>query len=251
MTLDRLRSLSGFQAGLEQAAGQRVEVPVSPYPKLVGCVFGNPTVPTSTGVYYSMHPVDVGGSEGEGNPGVLSVDTSRSFLAYVIGPKAPVAGDSLACWFLGNRWVAERLSRQATGVFLPGCPCTSVPRTLQVSVSKPNSNGHIFHPATLQYYSPVPSQFSSLALGSFAFLSTTSFTDDFSANPFWYLFGCFQGYYALSRVYPGSSTGPAFRDSVRYKWLIGFTGNTCSPFLLSNGVIFSGGDASCVVTMSE
>jgi hypothetical protein len=45
--------------------------------------------------------------------------------------------------------------------------------------------------------------------------------------------------------------GSPYRDTIRYRWLAGYAGNTCSPFLLSNGQIFSGGDASGVVTISE
>jgi hypothetical protein len=251
MTPDRFRAAAARQTELERAAGQRVETTGSSYPKLVGSVFGNPTVPTSTGAYFSVHPVDVAGTEGEGSPGTLLVDTSRSLLVYVIGSKAPAAGDYLVCRFVGHRWVAERFAKTPPGVLIPGCPCASVPRTLQMSVSNPNLNNRIFQPATLQYYSPVPPQFSALALGSFAFLSTTSFTDDLSTSPFWYYFTCFQGSYALTRVYPKTGTGQPFRDSIRYRWSVVAPGNSCSPFLLNNGTIYTGGNPACVVTISE
>ena len=251
MTPDRLRTLADLQTWLARTVDQEFDTTVSPYPKLVGCVFGNPQVPTSTGVYFSVNPVDITGLETEGEPGIESVDTSRSLLTYVVGSKVPVAGDYLICSFTGNRWVAERMAKQPTGVFIPGCPCVSIPQTLHMSVSKPTSNYGIFQNCSLQLFNPVPSQFTMLSLGTFAFLSTTSFTDQFSTNPFWYYFSCYQGYYALSRVYAKTNSGPAYVDSIRYRWLAGFFGNTCSPFLLSSGSIFSGGDASCVVTISE
>jgi hypothetical protein len=225
--------------------------PISGSPAVVGCVFGNPTLPTLTGEFFSINPVDITGAEIEGRPGTLSTDTSRSWLVYVVGSKAPTAGDYLVCHFTGNRWVAERTNRGPSGQFIPGCPCASVPSTLTMSVSKPLSNYQIFHNCTLQYYSPVASDYAKLALGSFAWLSTETFTDQFSTNPFRYYFSCYQGYYALSRVYAKTNAGPAYVDSIRYRWLAGFFGNTCAPFLLTSGSIFSGGDASCIVTISE
>jgi hypothetical protein len=120
-----------------------------------------------------------------------------------------------------------------------------------MTVSNPSSNYGIFQNCTLQYNSQVPSPLASLALGTSAYLSTQSFTDKLSTNPFWYYFFCYQGYYALSRVYANTSLGPGYVDSIRYRWVAGLSGNTCAPFLLGNGSIFSGGDSSCVVTLTQ
>ena len=219
-------------------------------PKRLVCVFAEHTIPTTTGVYFAARPVDVLGSESEGEPGTLTTSTDTMYV-YVIGSKAPVEGEYLTAHFVGNRWVAERMNKGPAGVFIPGCPCASVPETLTMTVSKPLSNYQIFHNCTLQYNSPVPSDYTKLSLGSFAWLSTATFTDQFSTNPFRYYFGCYQGYYALSRVYAKTNAGPAYVDSIRYRWLAGFFGNTCTPFYLQSGSIFSGGDASCVVTISQ
>ena len=220
-------------------------------PKKLVQVFKEMFVPTTTGVYFATHPVDLLGDETEGGAGTLTPDTSTTMYVYVVGSKAPEEGDNLTAHMVGQRWVAERMNKGPEGVFIPGCPCDSVPKTLTMSVSKPTSNFGIFQPCTLQYYSPVPTQFAGLALGSWAWLSTQSFTDQLSPTPFYYYFTCFQGYYALSRVYPKTSTSPAYVDSIRYRWLAGYLGNTCTPFLLSSGLIFTGGDASCKVTISE
>jgi hypothetical protein len=54
--------------------------PLTAFPTVVGQVFGNPTVPTAVGQYYSVHAVDVWGKEAEGSAASLSVDMTRAFL---------------------------------------------------------------------------------------------------------------------------------------------------------------------------
>ena len=46
---------------------------LSEYPLLVGRVYGNPTVPTTTNVFVSINPVDVLGTDSEGLAGTLTV----------------------------------------------------------------------------------------------------------------------------------------------------------------------------------
>jgi hypothetical protein len=89
-----------------------------------------------------------------------------------------------------------------------------------------------------------------LALGASSYLSTTTFTDLSTGDQFWYYLTCFLGYYVLTRVYAVSAFGSPYRDVVRYRWLIGYQGNSCQPFLLANGQIFQGGDPTCVVTIT-
>lgn len=216
-----------------------------------GVVSADP-LPTSLPATYACFLTAAREGASEGSAGFVGVDTSRVVYITVVGGKAPLAGDLVIARRVGHAWVGE-----SYGIFtkpvvsVPGCPCTTMPTTLTMSVNLPMSNHGIFQNCTIQYYSPVPSQFASLAPGPYAFLSTVSFTDDSLADPFWYYLNCFQGNYVLSRIYVQSFFGSAFRDSIRYRWIIGFPGNTCSPFLLSNGVIFAGGDATCVVTISE
>ncbi len=57
----------------------------------------------------------------------------------------------------------------------------------------------------------------------------------------------------ISRVFPTSVFAPdggPFLDSTVYYWPVGSPGNTCNPFLLSNGIIYAGGDPSCLVVIS-
>ena len=62
---------------------------------------------------------------------------------------------------------------------------------------------------------------------------------------------CDTVFFRLSRVYEPTDFGPAYHDSAIYNWQIGASGNSCSPFLLSIGNIYPGGDNRCVVTISE
>src|SRR5689334_13529725 len=76
-------------------------------PAFVGRVFAQTAVPTSVNRVFLVHPVTVLGSEQEGGPGSLVVDTSTTVAVYVIGLQAPVVGDDLICRFVSHRWVAE------------------------------------------------------------------------------------------------------------------------------------------------
>jgi hypothetical protein len=202
--------------------------------------------------FYPFYDAKTGGTQTEGSNGTIAAYTGTSPEVLLLpGYTASSYTDDALCEWTGTRWVSDRFGVPlGTGTVIPGCPCNPVPSPLTMTVSNASKNYGIFQNATLQYYSPVPSQFSTLSLGTFAYLSTSSFTDQFSTNPFWYYFTCYQGYYALSRVYPKTSTGPAYVDSIRYRWLAGSFGNTCSPFSLTSGAIFAGGDSSCVVTIT-
>jgi hypothetical protein len=220
-------------------------------PAFVGRVFVQSSLPSSAGRYFAVHPVSILGTEGEGNPAVLEVDTSSVILVYVLGPSAPSVGDDLICRFVGSRWIAERMSgRGATSVNLPGCLCAATPSILFMTCTDSSCNGGIFQNCTLAY-GPTPSGYAALALGDSCFLSTESFQDQTTGDYFQYYFTCNSSYYTLSRVYLTSVLGSPYQDIVRYSWLIGLAGNTCQPFLMSNGQIFQGGDPNCVVTISQ
>jgi hypothetical protein len=217
-------------------------------PAFVGQVFASRTVPATTGCFYSVHPVTVLGTEGESNPGSLTVDTTSTVLVYVMGGRPPVAGDTLVCRFLGNRWVADPLAQNGAGVVIAGCACTAIPNSLSMSSSDPSSNNGMFQNCTLQY-GATPSQYAGLTIGAQSYLSTASFTDQFN-NSFRYYFYCQGNQFFLTRVYVNSIFGSPFEDTVRYTWTTGSSGNSCSPFLLCNGQIYAGGDATCTVTIS-
>jgi hypothetical protein len=182
---------------------------------------------------------------------MLTADASRTFLVDVVGSKPALAGDYLICRFVGNRWAADRMGKsQPTGVSIPGCPCSLSPMTLHMTSSKPQSNNGIFQSAVFKY-GPTPAALLPVVLTPNSYLSTSSFTDQVLKAQFWYYLTCYLGAYVITRVYVTTPVGSPFRDGIRYTWFVGLPGNTCTPFLLSVGSIFSGGDASCVVTISQ
>ena len=222
---------------------------VAAFPAIVGCVSPGASASISSGKFIAMHPVDVTGVESEAAAGSLAVDSSRTFFAYVVGSVPPAVGDYLVCRFVGNRWVAERMGESNPGVVVPGCPCSRSPAVLYMTASNPNSNNHILQSSVL-VYGPTPAQLLPMDIGQSAYLSESQFQDLSTGDWFWYYLSCYLGYYVLTRVYATSVYGSPYRDATRYRWAIGNPGNSCSPFNLLVGNIFSGGDPSCVVTIS-
>lgn len=218
---------------------------------VVGNVRVATTLPTAGGLFYTMSPVAVLGSEVEGGAGTIAINTTTTFQAVVYGTP-PALGDNLICRFVDNRWVADRYGKQAAPVVTYGCGlCTTIPATLTMTVTNPTLNNSIFQSCTLQYYSSIPSALSAfIAPGIPVIVSTATFTDTVTPFPFYYYFFCFQGAYRLTRLYPTTVTGTPFRDGIRYSWTPGSGGNTCSPFSMTSGVIFVGGNASTTVAVT-
>ena len=226
-------------------------------------VFRQRSVPTTTGCFYAAHPVDLFGGVGEGVAPGLAADTSVTMYVYVAGGRPPVAGDYLLAhevigiapgqpgtdWARTPYWAAERLlPNSGGGGGAVGCYCASIPPALTMSSSNHAANGGMFQDAALAY-GPTPAGYNGLGLGASCYLSTASYLDQFH-DSFRYYFYCQRNQFFLSRVYVNSVFGSPFADGVRYLWTMTSAGNSCSPFLLSNGQIYSGGDASSVVTIS-
>jgi hypothetical protein len=237
-------------------ARRTVGLAPSGQPAFVGRVVSDAKQPTVTGAYYLVNPVSVLGAEAEGVPAALVADATRTALLCVIGTQSPSPGDDLICRFVGNRWVAERYGATSPPpppppppATIPGCSCAAIPTTLTMSSSGPCVVGD-FQPCTIAWQ-PTPPEFSGLGLGANCFLSTATFVDPFSGGTFRYHLGCGGAYLSLNRVYEPSPDGTAYSDSTIYTWMIGASGNSCSPFLLSNGTIYPGGNNQCHVTISE
>jgi hypothetical protein len=227
-------------------------------PAFVGQIVADSKQPTVCGYYFRVNPVSIIGIEAEGKPATLVVDASTSVFVCVLGTQSPSPGDNLVCRFVENRWVGERYGHLAPPpppppyVTIPGCSCSQVPVTLQMSSSGPCYSGD-FQACTLEW-GPTPPQFLALGLGTNCFLSTQDFQDPTQTPPFGlfrYTFGCTANFFSLSRVYEPNIYGSAYHDAISYTWAIGVTGNSCSPFLLSNGTIYVGGNPSCLVVISE
>ena len=223
-------------------------------PSFVGRVVADAHQPTAPGYYYLINPVSVVGAEAEGGSPTLLPDATTTALVCVIGTRAPSAGDDLICRFVENRWVAERYGATPPPpppppVTIPGCNCTAIPTTLHLSSSGPCVPSD-FQACTITWMA-TPPEFSGLLLGDYCFLSTDIFDDPFTGGTFRYALSCDTIFFRLSRIYEPTDFGPAFHDSPIYTWQISSSSNSCSPFLLSSGTIYPGGDNRCVVTISE
>ncbi len=219
-------------------------------PSFVGRVVAAPRLPTSTGLYYSVNPVAVLGPEVEGGAAALVADPTTTVLVCVLGAQAPQLGDDLVCRFVESRWVASRGRRAGGGGggSIPGCACTSIPQALQLSASAECRGAFL---SCALRYGPTPPELSGLDLGASCYLSTRAFLDPYTHTEFRYTIGCTRVFFRLSRVFLTSDAGGPYHESAIYSWTVGVPGNTCTPFLLSNGQINSGGIPSCTVTISE
>ena len=221
----------------------------TPPGRYVGVVYDGGSIPTSgVGKYHLTHPVHVAGTETEGGSGTLTTETGQSVVVLVVdGPCA--AGDYVVARLVNGRWVVEK-GRGAGGGgsgSLPGCVCSAPPATLTMTCVGPCTDGRWFD-CTIQYGATPPSLLSLLPANSY--LSTATFPDPGTGDLFDYYVGCFSSNIRIDRVFPTSSFGSPFLDPGIYLWAFGFPGNTCSPFLLSNGTLI-GGIPDCTVTISE
>lgn len=256
MTDDAAPLLRQLNSQLESLARPHRPSPagagLSPFPAFVGRVFGDPTVPSLPGKFYSVHRVDLFGDEVEGGVATRTVDTSSSERVYVLGPGRAFEGDDLICRFVAHRWVATRGTRAGGGpmVSLPDCSCAPIPATLTMTSLDPTCNSGMFRSATLQY-GDTPAELAALGLGDQCFLSTEGFADTATGDVFFYHFYCDSGVFALTRVYADSIFGSPFREAELYRWPVAAAGNSCSPLLLTEGTPFLGSDLSCHVIISE
>ena len=207
------------------------------------------------GAFLNVQPISILGQESEGSPGVFSTLVATSVPVYLVGPGTPSTGDMLVCRYVNNRWVAERdspASGGGTGTTgnLPLCFCGAIPINLTMTSADPSCNFDMFQNDTITYQT-IPSNLSSLGLGSMAFLGNGLWTDPLSGASFRYLLTCWYNQFLLTRVFPTSPWGSPFRDAVLYTWFVGSYGNSCAPFQLDLGQAYPGSDASCFVTISE
>jgi hypothetical protein len=233
-------------------AGPETTPPKGPEP-FVGIVFAQTMLPTAAGLYFATHPLDITGNEIEGGSATLTTNSDITIFVDIIGRPAAVGDLVLARW-VGYRWVAVRLGSAGGGggggtVSTPGCACASSPVTITQTSSEPASNNRMFQDASI-VYGPTPPALLPVVLQPSSYISTASFPDPIVGSSFYYYFTCYFGGYALSRVYPTSVLGNPYRDAIRYSWIPGFPGNTCTPFLLASGEIYSGGDRTCNVVES-
>jgi hypothetical protein len=222
----------------------------SHYPRFVGRVRTRVIQTSAAGQFIVVNPVNVLGVEAEGSIPTLVPDMSSNVFVDLLGTRIPSVGEDLICHYVDYRWVAERSDQRVIMQFgsIPGCVCRQIPVTLQVSVDGPCQG--IFKACTL-VYGATPPEFSDFEIGPNCYLSSIAFVDDFSSLSYRYILGCDGVSFTLSRLFLPSDVTTAFRDSSDYQWTIGLRGNVCSPFLLSNGTIYQGGNPMCLVVISQ
>lgn len=122
------------------------------------------------------------------------------------------------------------------GVTLPGCPCTNIPQTLTVDVVSQAFNTH-FIDGTMTWRT-VPSDVASAFPESPAFWSDI-LDYDYTNTGIRYRWGlrCETGFYRL-RAMAVEDPNPVFGLPYALSgttYVIGASGNACSPFALTNG----------------
>ena len=135
-----------------------------------------------------------------------------------------------------------------SGNTITGCPCTGIPSSLTMTTNNPALNNGIFQNCTLTYQT-TPTSVLPVVYTSSAYLSSL-LHDSLLGADFYYLLTCYVGVYVLTRVYPTTIFGSPYRDTYRYTWVSSYPGNSCSPFELINGQIFSGGNTTQTVSIT-
>ena len=203
----------------------------------------------AVGKFLMVQPTHVLGNEVEGGGGTFDAFGSSTVPVYLIGPAKPSTGDYLVCRFVDNRWVAERTKGGGGGGgfgTIPNCFCTAIPANLTMTSADPSCNYRMFQSCSISY-GPHPG-FESLNFGAKYYLSDLGFPDPVANGAvFYYTLLCQYNQFSLTRAYLTSPYGSPFRDGILYTWLVGGSGNSCSPFHLDNGTAFPGSDPTCRV----
>ena len=204
----------------------------------------------TVGKFLLVRPEIVTGTESEGQPPTYTDAGSVDRSVLLLGPGKPAPGDHVLVRSADSRLVTKRKSNAGPGGTsgtLLGCTCQHPPITLTMTVLT-CADGRFFN--TTITYKPVPAGLGALQLGANAYLSDSSFPDPQTGDVFYYFLSCFANVVRISRVFETSIYGSPFLDSVIYFWTLGFPGNTCSPFSLTNGTVFAGGDPNCDVDIT-
>lgn len=201
------------------------------------------------GKFLKAIPQAVLGNLAEGASAVYADLGSTPIFVRQVGPGVPAGGDKILAERVKHRWIQQTRPNGGADVgTLLGCVCAHPKKTLTMTVGGSCSDGR-FYDCTIQY-GPTPAPLAGLQLGANCYLSTTTFPDPQTGDLFYYYLSCFSSVVRLSRVFPTSIYGSPFLDFVIYFWTLGYPGNTCDPFLLSNGAVFAGGDPACAVVIS-
>lgn len=173
---------------------------------------------------------------------------ASGMLAHELNGASGLGGQAFTLWPGPGDYRFEAIrSGTTTSYDYPvvgyGCPCDPLPTSIYLVVAG-SCDMNLFRDCKFTY-GPTPPEYSTLSLGPNAFLSTETFTDMETGDPFRYYLSCDSLTFNLTRVYPTSIFGTPLRDIERYRWSVPGGSNQCTPLYLPDGVIYSGGDLGC------
>lgn len=80
-----------------------------------GKVYNGGSIGSGTNMFYLMHPVTLSGVASESGTPTITVDTTKSFPCFVVGPKAPAVDEIYPCYMSPEGfWYAERMQPPIT-----------------------------------------------------------------------------------------------------------------------------------------
>lgn len=203
-------------------------------PAMLGTVIST-AANIAVGSFLIVQPTAALGAGVEGGSGSITVD-SETVPVLLLGPHLAATGDLLVCRFVNYRWVAERASPAGGPTHtIPGCPCTAIPDQLflHVGVAAPPGLDYVV-PMILQY-GPKPAALAFYNADPNGYYSTAPHTTSDGNFKVWYWFGCSAGLYFLQFLYDPTSPNGYPERGLIMSWLVGLSGNTCTPFSLTNG----------------
>ena len=130
---------------------------------------------------------------------------------------------------------------------IPGCACSTIPSPLSVTPGIYCEG--VFQACTLQW-GPKPAEFNNLPIEAMCFLSVELFYNSLAQAYYRWHLSCNSSSFGIRRVFYPTDDGGPFLDGTFFSWSVGVPGNACSPFLLSNGGIFPGGDPRCTLIIA-
>lgn len=181
-----------------------------------------------------VQPVSVWGHEAEGAPGVIADLPGPPVAVYLVGSRVARTGDLLVCRFVNFRWVAQRRGSLPDRQPVLNCPCATMPRTITQVSSNENSRYRSCTYVWGQFPpgAPFPDR---------NYYSQQSFLDEVTNDLFYHYVNCNLGFIFMGRWFPQGSDGNLYaNEGTLFQWLVGMPGNTCDPFLMSNGQVLPG-----------
>jgi hypothetical protein len=133
------RHVRSLQAGSDDLFGRLTDLPPDATASFLGQVTVVTALPTTTGRFVLVHPVEIDGDQAEGDAPSFSADATRTIPVVVLGVKVPAVGDFLTCFAVGGKWVAETGCGSSGDVSCPGGGTLCVSLT---SVCAGNNNGY-------------------------------------------------------------------------------------------------------------